>query len=157
MSAVATIIEQGFKIQPQGDRLLVSPASRLTDELRDFIRQHRPEILRELALVDLCQDYPITPTEVLGRMTAQDIEDWESGIVTLEGLQSFIALLVDIDSRSRGEIPEHYTAVTRCRGCGPVWIYPGAPDEVAGCPWCWNRAAGKQVPGATIEGNKNDA
>lgn len=162
MSALAPILSQGFDVELAGDHVIVSPASRLTDDLRAYIRDHKPEILRELhlvesALVGICRDYPIAPAEVLARMSSEDTEDWESGVITSEGLRSFVSLLVDIDTRSRGEIPETYTAVTYCRGCGPVPIFPGAPDEVAGCPWCWNRAAGQQVPGATIEEQANDA
>jgi hypothetical protein len=48
--------------------------------------------------------------------------------------------------RERGEIPPHYTQQATCAHCGPVWLWPGAPDYVQGCPWCLNRAAGKPVP-----------
>jgi hypothetical protein len=48
--------------------------------------------------------------------------------------------------RERGEIPPHYTQRCTCARCGPVWLWPGAPDYVQGCPWCLNRAAGRRVP-----------
>lgn len=59
--------------------------------------------------------------------------------------------------RERGEIPEHYTAVTVCRHCGPVPIFPGAPGEVEGCPWCFNRTSGRPVPRAEPMGTQPPA
>ena len=41
--------------------------------------------------------------------------------------------------RERGEVPAHYTATTTCRHCGPVPIFEGVQEQVAGCPWCFNR------------------
>lgn len=35
----------GFTIEPDGDTLIVSPASRLTDALREAIRQAKPDVL----------------------------------------------------------------------------------------------------------------
>lgn len=51
--------------------------------------------------------------------------------------------------RERGEVPAHYTAVTVCEHCGPVPIFQGVPEKVAGCPWCFNRIRGLTVPKAT--------
>jgi hypothetical protein len=38
-----------LKLTPNGERLIVEPASLLTDELRAAIKAHKPELLRELA------------------------------------------------------------------------------------------------------------
>ena len=35
----------GFTIQPDGDTLIVSPASRLTDDLREAICQAKPDLM----------------------------------------------------------------------------------------------------------------
>lgn len=40
---------RGIRLAAQGDRLVARPASRLTDEDRDAIRQHRASLLRLLA------------------------------------------------------------------------------------------------------------
>ena len=40
-----------------------------------------------------------------------------------------------IQMRERGEVPNHYTAVTRCSRCGPVPIWQGCPPKVLSCPW----------------------
>jgi hypothetical protein len=36
---------QGFSIQLQTDHLLVSPKEKITDSIRDTIRQHKPELI----------------------------------------------------------------------------------------------------------------
>lgn len=48
--------------------------------------------------------------------------------------------------REQGERPLSYTHAAVCSGCGPVWLWEGAPDHVEGCPWCFNRSAGRPVP-----------
>lgn len=48
MGVLAKLHEHGLTVEAQGDRLIVAPSDRLDDELRQFIRQHKPDILREL-------------------------------------------------------------------------------------------------------------
>ena len=48
--------------------------------------------------------------------------------------------------RERGVIPDHYTAETECKHCGPVPIFAGCPPIIIGCPWCFNRIKGLPVP-----------
>lgn len=45
-----------------------------------------------------------------------------------------------------GTVPATWTAVVRCRGCGPVWLWPTCPSEVIACPWCRHRKAGTRIP-----------
>ncbi len=40
--------EAGFSVEADGDKLLVRPASKLTDELRAELRAAKPELLRLL-------------------------------------------------------------------------------------------------------------
>ena len=51
-AVVAHLTAAGFGIRWAGNRLLVSPADQLTDELRALIREHRP------ALIDYFQQPP---------------------------------------------------------------------------------------------------
>jgi hypothetical protein len=48
MSPLSYLSERGFSVMVNGDTLEVSPNSRLTDDLRAFIKQHKPEIVQEL-------------------------------------------------------------------------------------------------------------
>lgn len=43
-------------------------------------------------------------------------------------------------------VPPDYTQAALCRGRGPVWLWPGGPDRVFACPWCFRRKAGKAIP-----------
>lgn len=52
--------------------------------------------------------------------------------------------------RHRGQVPDGWTEVVRCRGCGPVYLWPGCPAEVVACPWCSNRKSGRSVPAARV-------
>ena len=54
------------------------------------------------------------------------------------------------EMRSRGIVPDHYSATTKCRRCGPVPIFEGCPPEVGGCPWCFNRLKGLPIPRAPL-------
>jgi len=50
------------------------------------------------------------------------------------------------DMRHLGIAPQHYTAVTHCRYCGSVPLWPGVSEKVQGCPWCFNRHKGLPIP-----------
>ena len=43
--ALDVLTKRGLCVAAQGDRLLVSPSERLDDELRRYIRQHKPELI----------------------------------------------------------------------------------------------------------------
>src|ERR1044071_6594643 len=49
MNALDRLRSNGLHVQANGERLEVAPASRLTDDLRTFIREHKATLLRELA------------------------------------------------------------------------------------------------------------
>ncbi|MBI3302772.1 MAG: hypothetical protein HYZ72_11965 [Deltaproteobacteria bacterium] len=48
LALIADLRRQGFQLTPQGDKLAVSPASKLTPELTELLRAYKPEILRLL-------------------------------------------------------------------------------------------------------------
>jgi hypothetical protein len=88
--------------------------------------------------------YGIPATE----MRALAGPDWPEVQADPALLESLAAAVQTRRMRERGEVPAHYTATTICAGCGPVPIFEGAPARVMGCPWCFNRAAGRPVPRA---------
>ena len=47
-----------------------------------------------------------------------------------------------------GVVPDAYIAITDCRRCGSVYVWPGYPDPASSCPWCFNRVKGLPVPNA---------
>ncbi len=53
----------------------------------------------------------------------------------------------DADARmDAGQAPQGYTQAVQCSGCGPVLLWPGSPQQVIACPWCFRRKAGKAIP-----------
>lgn len=52
MAAVDYLTTHGFSARVSGKRLVVSPASRLTADVRKYIKAHRLELLAELAAND---------------------------------------------------------------------------------------------------------
>jgi hypothetical protein len=46
----------------------------------------------------------------------------------------------------RRDVPAGWTRPVACAGCGPVLLWPDAPDAVIGCPWCHHRKTGRNIP-----------
>ena len=45
MSALTPLAEHGLSVRTDGNALVVTPAKRLTDDVRNYIRSHKPELL----------------------------------------------------------------------------------------------------------------
>lgn len=52
MAAIDYLRARGFSARAKGNRLSVSPASRITAEVRQFIKLHRLDLLAEVAAND---------------------------------------------------------------------------------------------------------
>lgn len=96
------------------------------------------------ALADACRDLPITPVEVREALAPEDIEDWRHGEIGGDTFSAFARALVQRRAMDDGRRPDHYTERATCRHCGPIWLW--FAGEVLGCPWCWNRVAGRPIP-----------
>lgn len=144
MSALAEVQAAGGCVWAEGDRLKYRlPHGRA--DLLELLRLEKPRLLPLLRLCETaCRELALEPAELAASLTAEDAE-----AVLAEGpevLRAYAEAVAERKQRERGEVPANYTARTVCRGCGPVPIFEGAPGEVLGCPWCWNRLAGKPVP-----------
>lgn len=53
--AIDFLHRHGIFAKAKGERIVVSPASHLTDDVRQFVRTHRLELLAELAADDQAQ------------------------------------------------------------------------------------------------------
>lgn len=51
-AAIDFLRERGFSAKANGKRIVVSPASKLTPDVRQFVKAHRLELLAELAAND---------------------------------------------------------------------------------------------------------
>ena len=96
------------------------------------------------ALAHACRGLPIKPAEVRDALAPEDIEGWRCGEVSGETLATFAASLAQRREMERGIRPTSYTEQATCAQCGPIWLW--TPDDVLGCPWCWNRIRGLPIP-----------
>ena len=121
MSAVRllrSLVNAGLTVAAKGDQLSVRPASGLPDRLRGEVVTYKAE------LIDL-----LTGLE-------------EAGVELVD----YLHVLEKGEAMDRGEVPKAYTQPVTCSGCGPVWLWPGAPARLIACPWCFRRKAGKRFP-----------
>ena len=91
--------------------------------------------------------YGVTESDL--RTAAGD--DWDTLLHDLPLLVDFAEALATRLIRESGRVPPSYTGTTTCSHCGPVPIFAGCPATVEGCPWCFNRAAGKPIPAIATE------
>jgi hypothetical protein len=82
----------------------------------------------------------------LAELRAAAGEDWPEIKNQPEALEAFAHALKTRAMRAQGKVPAHYTQTVECAHCGPVWLWEGAPKQVLGCPWCFNRAKGRPIP-----------
>jgi len=73
-------------------------------------------------------------------------DDWPEVQGNPHLLDAFVSALRTRRQREQGWRPDHYTQASDCGGCGPVWLWEGAPAHVLSCPWCWNRWEGRPLP-----------
>jgi len=52
MTVIDYLTQRGFSARVAGHRLVISPASRLTDDVRKYVKAHRLELIAELAAND---------------------------------------------------------------------------------------------------------
>lgn len=140
MSAAVDLIRQaeaeGVRLEAEAGEVFASGA--LTEEMVNRLRAHRGELL----IVLTAARYGLTVGD-LQDAAGPDWPEVKADPALLEPLAHAVSVRRMCE---RGEVPAHYTATTICAGCGPVPIFHGVPEQVAGCPWCFNRAAGRPVP-----------
>lgn len=58
-----------------------------------------------------------------------------------------LARMIEADAdRMQGRVPKGWNQAATCRRCGPIILWPGAPADVLGCPWCVPRSRGVALP-----------
>ncbi len=130
LPAISEISEQGITARVEGDELVVSaPKGTLTPEVLAKLKSKKPELLRSLR-----------------ELQERAGPDWDEVSADPAKLKSFAELVMITDMRHRGIVPDHYTATTNCKHCGPVPIFEGCWPESDGCPWCFNRLQGLPMP-----------
>lgn len=116
------------------------------DSKQNAPNQNPEEIQSRLmeVLANACKGLEITPKAVHEALSPEDVEDWQRGEFSQEALTAFAGLLVDRRLMDEGKRPPSFTENGYCQQCGPVYLWSGG--VVLGCPWCFNRAAGRPIP-----------
>lgn len=135
----------GLRISVDGNDLRVSPKTAITSEVRQLVRAHKTALL---AALRRSHSGPQPPVGSLSQDELREVagEDWADIKGDPKALKALGQALQTQRMRQRGERPTHYTQVVECQGCGPVWLWEGAPKQVLACPWCLNRATGAPIP-----------
>jgi len=84
---------------------------------------------------------PVRDVLRLARDELDTLEDYPDATVA-----AYARALLCTAARRAGQVPGTWIEVVHCDGCGPVWLWLGAPLRVLACPWCWNRVEGLPVP-----------
>lgn len=104
-----------------------------------FGSTHREAVLKNSFLSRAANAVDLPVADLAAALEGEDLD-----ALTADELQSFAQMVAQRRLMERGEVPTHFNQVAHCRSCGPVWLW--FSGEVLGCPWCWNRVAGKPIP-----------
>lgn len=155
MSAAALLAEaerRGFRLSINGDKLHVKPVPDAA--LLERLRAHKGELLKALSgrarlqalAAEACQGLSgyIIPERLLAKLAPEDISYIEAEADPLPFLRSFAVALVWGEFRRQGMAPPGWDKAAHCDRCGSVYLWRSM--HVAGCPWCWNRLHGVNIP-----------
>ena len=130
---ITEITDQGITARVEGNEIALSaPKGTLTPEVIAKLKSKKPDFLRSLK-----------------ELQERAEQDWEEISADSAKLKSFAELVMITDMRHRGIVPDHYTATTNCKHCGPVPIFEGCWPESDACPWCFNRLRGLPMSNTT--------
>jgi len=85
---------------------------------------------------------------IIERLPDRELVDCED--LDPEGLAALAQAFARTDRMRHSLPPRSWTQASVCRRCGPVLLWPGAPLNVLGCPWCFIRADGIAIPRPSV-------
>lgn len=136
---------RNFQGQKTGGAQLENPALKRHRLSGDNTPKHNAKTARmDRLLIDACHGLEITPQEIYKALSDEDLTALASRRISLDELRTFAMVLCERRGMERGVVPQGWTEIASCAGCGPVWLW--AVGEFAGCPWCHVRAKALPVP-----------
>lgn len=156
MTAVALLAEAraaGIRVTVRGDRLRIeAKPGAVSADMRARLAAGKLELVEALQdaeavmrghLLNLADAEGVDAAHV-HRLHADDLAACEGlDDATLRGYLRALETAARMDA---GLVPDGYSHAVQCDGCGPVWLWAGAPLLVKACPWCFRRKAGKRIP-----------
>lgn len=142
---LADLSRTGIRLAVAGNNLSVSPGMALTPALRETLTRHK----RELVALLQAADREGLPHVLVHRLSAEDLAACAD--LSADTLGAYLRVLARGAMMDAGTVPAGYTQAALCEGCGPVWLWQGAPAGLKGCPWCFRRKAGKKIPRPATE------
>jgi hypothetical protein len=151
---VAAAQAAGVRLGLDGTDLLIESDREPLPYLLDALRCDKPEILA-LLRTDDNDDIPPSPATAeapnphgltLAELEEAAGEDWPEVRDEPAMFEALAHAVVTRRQRERSDRPPRWTEHCECAGCGPVFLWPGSPARVLGCPWCFNRAEGRPIP-----------
>lgn len=141
MGALSDLLKQpAMAANPRINR---SQASALSADSQDSQDSQALAAEMRAHLLNLATD-ELLPAATVHRLHADDVAAC-TGLPD-DTLRAYLRALDRGTVMNAGIAPEGYTQVAHCNGCGPVWLWPGAPARLVACPWCFRRKAGKHLP-----------
>lgn len=135
---LADLNRRGIRLTVDGLQLRVR--GKLTPEDADLLRMHKREIIALLTATERAK----LPAVLVHRLSVDDIAACAD--LSADTLAAYLRLLDRGTVMDAGQVPPGFTAACYCEGCGPVWLWPGCPERVRACPWCWRKKSGKRIP-----------
>lgn len=156
MTATALLAElrdAGISLSVRGDKLRVeSQPGAVSAELRARLAEAKPQLIALLRPDEAAtRTHLLTLAEREGHALALVYRLPGADLAACVGLpddtlRAYLRALDRGTVMDRGIVPDGYTQAAQCDGCGPVWLWQGAPARVLACPWCFRRKAGKGLP-----------
>jgi len=118
-AAIDYLRQNGLSARANGKRIIVSPASKMSTEVRQYVQSHRLELLAELAANNL---------EIIEALTTPPPESrsWLDSVADLLGCSA--EYLLTYRFIDRDDLWEQHTTdprfAARLIGCNPFWTTP---------------------------------
>ena len=147
--SIKSLLDELSAAQVLQGKIVREPSMTAASVARSMGSPSSPENTRNLNydLVLITSGLPITTQDELSKLAPTDIQyikDWHKSNLSTEPLTGLARSLAQRKEMNQGNVPSHYTNQAICNQCGPVWLW--FSGEVSGCPWCWNRVAGRATP-----------
>jgi hypothetical protein len=150
---LAELHDAGIRFALNGDRIRLEPTRGLIPPpMVQRVADHKPAAVALLSsdegdtlrmLFDLAIDEGL-PAATVAALSDRDLRACAG--LPHGALRAYLRAVARSQRMSAGDVPEGWTRVAECAGCGPVLLWPDAPASMIACPWCQHRKAGRNIP-----------